>query len=97
MILEIRHLPFHIFQEEKDGIETSDNFDGKAQDIEKPEDDEEGNESENDEEEEDDADMEMGETEPGADKLESEVFKHISKSFGTRHRKKKIDKRYTFG
>ncbi|KAK6640348.1 hypothetical protein RUM44_012035 [Polyplax serrata] len=60
--------------EEKDGIETSDNFDGKAQDIEKPEDDEEGNESENDEEEEDDADMEMGETEPGADKLESEMW-----------------------
>ncbi|XP_043500763.1 midasin [Polistes fuscatus] len=57
-------------KEEDNGIEMSENFDNKLQDIEKDENDEE----EKDDEKDEDLDKEMGETEEGAEKLDKEIW-----------------------
>ncbi|XP_046836565.1 midasin isoform X1 [Vespa crabro] len=57
-------------KEEDKGIEMSENFDSKLQDIEK----DENNEKRDDDEEDDDLDKEMGETEEGAEQLDKEIW-----------------------
>lgn len=64
-------------QEEEKGIEMTDDFGGKLQDIEKKQD-EDGNEDESDVEEEE-PDKEMGDTEKGAETLDQQVS-HIINS-----------------
>ncbi|XP_015604930.1 midasin [Cephus cinctus] len=58
-------------KEEDKGIEMSEDFDSKLQDLEKNEDDEDNSEKEDEEE---DLDKQMGETEQGADKLDEEIW-----------------------
>lgn len=65
---------FLLPQEEEKGIEMTDDFGGKLQDIEKKQD-EDGNEDESDVEEEE-PDKEMGDTEKGAETLDQQVY-HI--------------------
>lgn len=54
---------------EEKGIEMSDDFDAKMQDVEKPEEDDSG-----ESEEEEDLNKEMGETEEGAEKLDDQIW-----------------------
>ncbi|KAH8321594.1 hypothetical protein KR074_009789 [Drosophila pseudoananassae] len=56
---------------EEKGIEMSDDFDAKMQDVEKPEEDDSG---ESEEEDEEDLNKEMGETEEGAEKLDEQIW-----------------------
>jgi midasin len=56
---------------EEDGIDMSENFEGKMQDLTEQSDEEENNEDENEKEE---IDKEMGETEEGADKLDEQIW-----------------------
>ncbi|KAL0267009.1 UNVERIFIED_CONTAM: hypothetical protein PYX00_009398 [Menopon gallinae] len=58
-------------KEEENGIEMSEDFEGKTQDIDKKN---EGDESDDQEDEEEPDVKEMGETEEGADKLEKELW-----------------------
>ncbi|KAL1131394.1 hypothetical protein AAG570_011011 [Ranatra chinensis] len=62
-------------KEEEKGIEMSDDFGGKLQDIDKKEDDEENNEGSDKEEEQ--PDKEMGETEKGAETLDEQVLRYF--------------------
>ncbi|KAH8280488.1 hypothetical protein KR018_008600 [Drosophila ironensis] len=55
---------------EEKGIEMSDDFDAKMQDVEKPEEDDSGESEEEDEE----LNKEMGETEEGAEKLDEQIW-----------------------
>ncbi|KAH8401432.1 hypothetical protein KR009_005450 [Drosophila setifemur] len=55
---------------EEKGIEMSDDFDAKMQDVEKPEEDDSGESEEEDE----DLNKEMGETEEGAEKLDEQIW-----------------------
>nr|XP_019536538.2 midasin [Aedes albopictus] len=62
-------------EEEKDnkeekGIDMSEDFDSKLQDVEKPE----GEDSEEEKDDEEDADKQMGETEEGAEKLDDQIW-----------------------
>ncbi|XP_043277150.1 midasin [Venturia canescens] len=59
-------------KEEENGIDMSEDFEGKMQDIEKDENDE--NEGKSEDENEEDLDKEMGETEQGADALDEEIW-----------------------
>ncbi|KAH8389019.1 hypothetical protein KR200_005635 [Drosophila serrata] len=54
---------------EEKGIEMSDDFDAKMQDVDKPEEDDSG-----ESEDEDDLNKEMGETEEGAEKLDDQIW-----------------------
>lgn len=56
-------------KEEEKGIDMSDDFEGKMQDVDKNEDDSDANEDENEE-----LDKEMGETEEGAEKLDDQIW-----------------------
>lgn len=60
-----------MIQEEENGIEMSQDFDGKVQDLEKKADEEDESDSDKDNEEE--PDKEMGETDAGADRLDQQV------------------------
>lgn len=59
-------------KEEENGIDMSEDFDGKMQDIEK--DKEEENEGKSEDENEEDLEKQMGETEQGADALDEEIW-----------------------
>lgn len=56
--------------EEDKGIEMSEDFDGKLQDLEKNEDDD----NDQDEDDDDDIDKQMGDTAEGADKLDEQIW-----------------------
>ncbi|XP_008553567.1 midasin [Microplitis demolitor] len=58
-------------KEEDKGIEMSDNFDGKLQDLDKNDNDQENSDDENDD---NDLDKEMGETETGADQMTDDIW-----------------------
>ncbi|CAL4138118.1 unnamed protein product, partial [Meganyctiphanes norvegica] len=60
-------------KEEEQGIEMGDDFEGKMQDIERKEEDNDGEDSD-DNEESDELDKQMGETEKGADKLDEKLW-----------------------
>ncbi|XP_011314888.1 midasin isoform X1 [Fopius arisanus] len=57
-------------QEEENGIDMSENFDSKLQDLEKPEGEDDDEEKEDDE----DLDKEMGDTEEGTEQLDKEIW-----------------------
>ncbi|KAK2585693.1 hypothetical protein KPH14_010307 [Odynerus spinipes] len=59
-------------KEEEKGIEMSEDFDSKLQDMEKDENDEENNEE--DDKDDEDLDKQMGETEEGAEQLDKEIW-----------------------
>lgn len=77
----VTNLAICFCQEEEKGIEMSDNFDGKLQDVDpKGDDDEEEDENEDDNK---DAEKEMGDTEKDAEQLDQQVdkFSHFNLCF----------------
>jgi midasin len=64
-----KHILFPVQEEEK-GIEMSEDFEGKVQDLEQKG--QEGGDSD-DEDDEEEPDKEMGETDAGADRLDQQV------------------------
>ncbi|KAJ4439021.1 hypothetical protein ANN_14977 [Periplaneta americana] len=69
-------------KEEEKGIEMTEDFDGKVQDLEKKEDAENDSDEDNDDDDDEDLDKEMGETEPGADKLDQQIWGSDSEDEG---------------